>query len=150
MANTTTTTTTPVSAGPAGPFGFLGTLVPFFLVIVAAYFLLIRPVQKREAKKRATIDSLKKGDQVVTAGGIIGSVHKIMKNGEILLEVAEGVRLKVLKMSVSDVLAKSSEENDENDDAEIVPSANNSPKRNVIKNASKKESAGKSSVVVQK
>ncbi|MDR2681442.1 MAG: preprotein translocase subunit YajC [Holosporaceae bacterium] len=132
MVNSSTTTPASSPAGAsAGSFGFLGAMTPFFLIILASYFLLIRPQRKREAQKRSMIEALKRGNVVVTTGGIIGSVHKIMKNGEISMEVAEGVRLKVLKASIADVLAKNADsrpESQEDDDTETTADENKSIK----------------------
>jgi len=66
------------------------------------YFLMIRPQQQRAKAHRAMVDAVKKGDEVVTGGGIIGKVARVM-DGEIEIEVATGVKLRVLKGTLSDV-----------------------------------------------
>ena len=76
-------------------------------MILVFYFLIMRPQQKREAKRRELINSVKRGDKVVTASGIIGVVHKIVSETEVSLEVSEGVRIRVLKNAISEVLDKS-------------------------------------------
>ncbi|MCR5224990.1 MAG: preprotein translocase subunit YajC [Alphaproteobacteria bacterium] len=85
----------------------MGSLAPIALMILVFYFLIMRPQQKREAKRRELINSVKRGDKVVTASGIIGVVHKIVSETEVSLEVSEGVRIRVLKNAISEVLAKS-------------------------------------------
>lgn len=91
----------------------LNSLLPICLVMLVFYFLMIRPQQKREDKKRAMLSALKKGDKVVTLGGIIGTIHKVVSDSEISLEIAEGVNIRVLKASVGEVLDKNSPLNKE-------------------------------------
>ncbi len=109
MANNTQTTvkTTNEQQTTAHQPSMLHSMLPIFLIMIVFYFLMMRPQQKREAKKRQMISNLKKGDQIVTLGGIIGIVHKVLNNNEISLEIAEGVRIRVLKTSIGDVLEKS-------------------------------------------
>ncbi|MDR1361653.1 MAG: preprotein translocase subunit YajC [Holosporaceae bacterium] len=103
--------TTGTSAGTTGgvveaapEHNLASSLMLPFLILVAFYFLLMRPQQKRETKRRNMVNSLKRGDRVVTAGGILGSIHKIIGEKEVSLEVAEGVRLRMLKSAVGEVL----------------------------------------------
>ncbi|MDR0968837.1 MAG: preprotein translocase subunit YajC [Holosporaceae bacterium] len=108
-ATTQTTTTTPPANEAAKPAGLMGSLTPIVLMFLAFYFLIMRPQQKREAKRRETINAVKRGDKVVTAGGVLGTVHKIVTEKEISLEISEGVRVRVLKSSVAEVLEKGSD-----------------------------------------
>ncbi len=94
----------PVQSAP----GIMESLVPLVLMLVAFYFLLIRPAQKREAKRKQLVSLAKRGDKVVTAGGIIGRIHKPVSDREISLEIAEGVRIRVLKSSILEILDKNS------------------------------------------
>lgn len=80
--------------------------VPFIAIFVLMYFLILRPNQKREKERRAMVDALKRGDRVVTGAGIVGVVHKIVNDEEILLEIAENVRVRLLRTAVVQVLAK--------------------------------------------
>lgn len=80
--------------------------VPFIAIFVLMYFLILRPNQKREKERRAMVDALKRGDRVVTGAGIMGVVHKIVNDEEILLEIAENVRVRLLRTAVVQVLAK--------------------------------------------
>ncbi len=86
--------------------------VPLILVFLIFYFLLIRPQQKRIKQHRQMLASLKKGDRVVTAGGIHGTITSISEN-TVTLEIAPKVRIKVQKGSISYVLSRGSEEKEE-------------------------------------
>lgn len=88
--------------------GLLEALAPIGLMLIFFYFLIMRPQQKREAKRRELIKSIKKGDKIVTSGGIIGSVHKIISDEEISLEISEGVRMHILRNMIAQVLDKKS------------------------------------------
>ena len=92
---------------PAPAGNALSGLAPLILMLVAFYFLLIRPQQKRETKRREMINSVKRGDRVVTAGGIIGIVHKIIDEKEISLEISENVRMRILKNAITETLKNS-------------------------------------------
>ncbi len=92
------------AAGAAG-FDLLG-FVPFVLILVVMYFLLIRPQQKKMKLHTDMVASLRRGDKVVTSGGIIGSIYKVTSNEEVMVEIAENIRVRVLKTAVTQVLAK--------------------------------------------
>ena len=90
------------AAAPGGGMAFIIQLVPLLLIFVIFYFLLFRPQQQRMKQQRARIDATKKGDSVVTAGGVMGKVTKV--EGEVLeVEIASGVRVKVVKATLTDV-----------------------------------------------
>ena len=95
------------AAGQAGGVaGFLTSpLLPFFLIIPIFYFLTIRPQQRRAAQHKAALEALKKGDEVVTAGGLIGRVNRLLE-GEIELELAPTVRVRVVKSTLAEVRVK--------------------------------------------
>lgn len=80
--------------------------VPFIAIFVLMYFLILRPNQKREKERRAMVSALKRGDRVVTGSGIVGVVHKVVNDEEILFEIAENVRVRLLRTAVVQVLAK--------------------------------------------
>ena len=107
MTNTTSTATQQATCPVNQTGALIGSLAPIALMILVFYFLIMRPQQKREAKRRELINSVKRGDKVVTASGIIGVVHKIVSETEVSLEVSEGVRIRVLKNAISEVLDKS-------------------------------------------
>jgi len=97
-------TATDASATPAG-LG-LAQLAPLVLIFVVFYFLLIRPQQKKMKAHRAMVSALKRGDRVVTSGGIIGLVTKVLSDQEVQVEIAEGVRVRVTRASVTDLVAR--------------------------------------------
>ena len=80
-------------------------LVPTILIIGIMYFLMIRPQQKRMKEHRELIAGIRRGDTVVTSGGIIGKVAKVDEN-EVQVEVAEGVKIKIVRTTVSEVRGK--------------------------------------------
>lgn len=80
--------------------------VPLILIFVIMYLLLIRPQQKKLKEHRAMVEALRRGDQVVTQGGIIGKVSKVKEDGELEVEIAEGVKVRVVKATVAQVLSK--------------------------------------------
>lgn len=82
-----------------------GLLVPTVLIIAIMYFLMIRPQQKRMKEHREMIEGVKKGDVLVTSGGLIGKVTKT-DDSELQIEVADGVRVKVMRAMVSEVRGK--------------------------------------------
>lgn len=91
------------TAAAAGPQGsFLGAIMPFILILPIFYFLLIRPQQRRLKEHRAMIAAVKKGDMVVTAGGLIGKVTKVADN-EVEVELAPSVKVRVVKATLSEV-----------------------------------------------
>lgn len=81
-------------------------LLPFLLIFVIIYFLILRPQQKRVKAHREMVSNIRRGDTVVTAGGLIGKVSKVQDDNEIQVELAEGVRVKVVRSTISDVRAK--------------------------------------------
>ena len=91
------------SLGGAG--GFLGQYGFLILMFVAMYFLMIRPQQKRAKEHRAMMDALAKGDEVVTAGGMLGRVVKVV-DAYVTIEVAAGTEITVQKSSITTLLPK--------------------------------------------
>jgi preprotein translocase subunit YajC len=94
------------AAGGGGGFGDLGPLLPLILIFVVFYFLLIRPQQKKQKAHRELIANLRRGDRIVTAGGVIGQVTRVVDERELMVEIAEGVRVRVLRGMVTEVLSK--------------------------------------------
>ena len=80
--------------------------LPLILIFVVFYFLLIRPQQRKAKDQRTMLDALRRGDRVVTGGGIIGTVARVDNAEEITVDIAEGVRVRVLRSTISSVLAK--------------------------------------------
>jgi len=93
------------SAGGAGGGDFLTALIPWVFIIIIFYFLLIRPQQKRVKQHREMVDSVAKGDKVVTQGGILGKAIKVA-DGEVTVEIAKDVKVQVIKSTLSDVIKK--------------------------------------------
>jgi preprotein translocase subunit YajC len=90
------------AAAPSGGMAFFMQIVPLLLIFVIFYFLLFRPQQQRAKQQRARIDAGKKGDSVVTAGGLIGKITKV--EGDIVeIEIASNVRVKVVKATLADI-----------------------------------------------
>jgi len=81
-------------------------MAPLALIFVVFYMFLIRPQQKKAKETRAMLDAIKRGDRVVTGGGIIGTVAKIANNDEVLIDIAENTRVRVLRSTITSVLAK--------------------------------------------
>lgn len=92
------------AAAPAGD-PVMTFLVPMALVFVIFYFLVIRPQNKRLKEQKAKLDAVRRGDEVVTGGGIVGKVAHVRED-KIEVEIAPNVRIKVLKGSISDILTK--------------------------------------------
>ncbi|WP_204114691.1 preprotein translocase subunit YajC [Shimia biformata] len=84
----------------------IGQFLPLILIFAIMYFLLIRPQQKKVKEHQAMVDALHRGDRVVTQGGIIGKVSKVKEDGELEVEIAEGVKVRVVKATIAQVLAK--------------------------------------------
>ncbi|MGL4415533.1 MAG: preprotein translocase subunit YajC [Roseinatronobacter sp.] len=97
---------TPAYAQDAGAASGLISIIPFILIFVIMYFLLIRPQQKKMKEHQAMVGALRRGDQVVTQGGIIGKVVKVKEDGEAEVEIAEGVKVRVLKATIANVISK--------------------------------------------
>ncbi|APG47338.1 MULTISPECIES: preprotein translocase subunit YajC [Phaeobacter] len=86
--------------------GALAQFLPLILIFAIMYFLLIRPQQKKLKTHQSMVEALRRGDQVVTQGGIIGKVAKVKEDGEIEVEIAEGVKIRVIKSTIAQVLNK--------------------------------------------
>jgi preprotein translocase subunit YajC len=87
--------------------GALGSmLIPMVMVFGIMYFLIIRPQQKQVKAHKAMIEALRRGDQVVTQGGIVAKVTKVMEDGMVEVEIADGVKVKVLRHTITTVLNK--------------------------------------------
>ena len=99
--------TVDAAAQPATTASVLMQFLPLFLIFAVFYLLIIRPQQKKFNEHRQLLDALRKGDKVATSGGIIGTVTKVVPNEEeVTIEIAEGVRVKVVRTSITAVLSK--------------------------------------------
>jgi preprotein translocase subunit YajC len=92
---------------PFGGGGDLMTqLLPFVLIFVIMYFLILRPQQKRVKAHQEMVKNVRRGDTVVTSGGLIGKVTKVIDDDQIEVELADGIRVRQVRAMVSDVRAK--------------------------------------------
>jgi preprotein translocase subunit YajC len=80
--------------------------MPLVLIFVVFYFLLIRPQQKKAKDHRATLAALRRGDRVVTGGGIIGTIVRVDGPEEVTVDIADGVRVRVVRSTITGVVAK--------------------------------------------
>ena len=80
--------------------------LPLILIFVVFYFLLIRPQQRKAKDQKTMLDALRRGDRVVTGGGIIGTVARVDNPEEVVVEIAENVRVRVVRSTITSVLAK--------------------------------------------
>lgn len=94
------------TAGAAGAGSAITSFLPLVLIFGIMYFLLIRPQQKKVKEHRAMVEALRRGDQVVTAGGIVGKVVKVGEDGIVEVEIAEGVKVKVVRQTITQVMNK--------------------------------------------
>ena len=93
------------TAADPGIMGSLTTFLPLILMFVVMYFLMIRPQQKRQREAKAMMDALAKGDEVATAGGILGRVTKVVDT-YVTIEIATGTEIVVQKNAVTTLLPK--------------------------------------------
>jgi preprotein translocase subunit YajC len=90
------------TAGAGGGAAMANLFIPMILIFVIFWFLVLRPEQQRAKAHRAKLEAAKKGDEVVTGGGIVGKVTKV-ENDRLEVEIASGVRVKVLRATLADV-----------------------------------------------
>jgi preprotein translocase subunit YajC len=99
------------------PFGggtdMVTSLLPFVLIFVIMYFLILRPQQKRVKQHAEMVKNVRKGDTVITSGGLVGRVTKVIDDDQIEVEVADGVRVRQMRAMVTDVRAKGEPVKDE-------------------------------------
>ena len=93
------------AAAEGGLMGSLTGMLPLVLMFVVLYFVMIRPQMKRQKEHRAMIEAITKGDEIATAGGLLGKVSR-MGEGFLHIEIAEGVEVQIQRSAVSQVLPK--------------------------------------------
>lgn len=113
---------------------FLVQLFPLILIFVVFYFLLIRPQQAKVRAQREMLAGVKRGDRVVTGGGIIGLVTKVISDNEVQVELAEGVRVRLIKQTITDILTRGEsvrgpKDSNEEDDKPMLPPPAPAPER---------------------
>lgn len=93
-------------AAAGGAAGAFSSILPLILIMGIMYFLLIRPQQKKLKEHKAMVEALRRGDTVVTQGGVIGKVVKVKEGDEVEVEIAEGVKVRVIRQTITQVLSK--------------------------------------------
>lgn len=121
--------------GGTGGFDIMQFL-PFIAVLIIFYFLVMRPQQKKAQTHQAMLKELRKGDRVITAGGILGTIDKVVNDNEISVEIAEGVKIKVIKSTINNVLDKT---NPVSDSSKSQKTEEDAPK-SLLENNTKKPS----------
>ena len=86
-------------------FNFVS-ILPIALIFVVMYFLLIRPQQKRARQHQDMLKTIKRGDKILTSGGIIGTVSKVTTDQELQVEIAPGTQVRIMRSMVSDILSR--------------------------------------------
>jgi preprotein translocase subunit YajC len=94
------------AGGPANGMTMLIQFAPFILIFAIMYFLMIRPQRQRAQQHRDMVANLRRGDTVVTAGGLIGKVSKVVDENEVQVEVADGVKVRTVRSMIAEVRAK--------------------------------------------
>lgn len=94
-------------AATPGAGAAVAQFLPLILIFVIMYFLMIRPQQKKMRDLKAMIEAVRRGDQVVTGGGIVGKVTSVGSDNMVEVEIATGVKVKVIKSTITQVLSKS-------------------------------------------
>ncbi len=90
-----------------GGFGGMESLLPLVLIFVVFYFLLIRPQQKKAKVHREMLGNLRRGDRIVTNGGLVGNVTRVPNDTELIVEIADGVKVRVMRGMIAESMAKS-------------------------------------------
>ena len=93
-------------AAPAGSMDMLIQFAPFIVIFVIMYFLILRPQQTRAKEQRAMVQSAKRGDVIVTSGGLVGKITKSTEDSEVEVEIAPNVRVRVVRSGIADVRSK--------------------------------------------
>ena len=100
-------------ASPFGGDSIWVQLLPFVLIFVIMYLLILRPQQKRAKEHQELVKNLRRGDTVITSGGLVGKVTKVVDDDQIEVEIADGVRVRQMRGMVSGVRAKGEPVKDE-------------------------------------
>ncbi|CCQ73035.1 preprotein translocase subunit YajC [Magnetospira sp. QH-2] len=94
------------AAPAAGGGDLISGLLPMVLIFAVFYFLLIRPQQKRAKEHKGMLAALRRGDKIVTNGGIIGTISKVVSDEEVTVEIAEGIKVRIMRAMIAQVMAK--------------------------------------------
>lgn len=124
-ASSALASTTPATKTSQG-FDILGFIVPLLFFFVVMYFFMIRPQQKKDQHHKSLVAALKRGDRVLTSGGLIVSVTRVINEHELEIEISEGVKGRLMKAMVMQVLAKTAPSSvDESEPHETTPAKKN-------------------------
>jgi preprotein translocase subunit YajC len=96
----------PFGLGGDGGGGMITSLLPFILIFVIMYFLILRPQQKRVKTHQEMVKNVRRGDTVITNGGLVGRVTKVVDDAEIEIEIADDVRIRQVRSMIAEVRAK--------------------------------------------
>ncbi len=83
--------------------------IPLILIFVIFYFFLIRPQQKRVKDHKAMVEALKRGDEIITSGGVIGTIDRVMEDDRIEVIIGENVKVQIIKSTITSLLKKKEE-----------------------------------------
>ncbi len=105
-----------VNAVASGPAALLSSAMPMVLIVAVFYLLIIRPNQKKIKDHEDMVKALRRGDKVVTAGGVIGVINKVEDDNILVLEIADNVKIRVIRETISTVMNKTPVANDNKED----------------------------------
>ena len=94
------------AAAGGGLLDVVGTMFPLLAIFIIFYFIVLRPQQQRMKALAQMVAAVRRGDTVVTAGGLVGKVTKVIDDNEVLVEIADGVRVRVIKATLTEVRTK--------------------------------------------
>ena len=98
------------TSAPAGPLGDIGFFVPLVLVFIVMWFFMIRPQQKKQKEHQALVRAAKRGDRIVTSGGILGVISKANDaDNDVEVEIAKDVKIRVMRHAISDIINRNPE-----------------------------------------
>ena len=103
----------PFGLGGSDSSGMITSLLPLILIVVIMYFLVLRPQQQRVKQHQQMVKALRRGDTVVTNGGLVGKVTKVVDDDQVEVEISDGVRVRQMRSMVSEVRAKGEPVKDE-------------------------------------
>lgn len=114
--------------------------MPLIMIFVIFYFLLIRPQQKKMKEHQSMLSAIRRGDRIVTNGGLIGLVNKVTSDSELLVEIADNVKVRVARSMIAEVLTKTEAVNSDEPKAEKTEApAKKAPAKKATKTAVKKD-----------
>ena len=125
----------PPANAQASPGGFLGfdfmSILPLILIFAVFYFFLIRPQQKKAQQQKELLSALRRGDRIMTNGGLIGVIHKVVNDQELQVEIAENVRVRIARSMVATVLSKTEPVSESNESSPPAEEKKPAPKKAV-------------------